>query len=112
MSMLYNCGLCCMLISVWGVVQLILMGILYKIECITLLEDVEAEEYVDYDDFIKKTQENYSMVGLNCLIAAGIYVVMILLSWLCMHQAQRKELMQRKKSDDDEWYCENKSKVI
>ncbi|KPJ03316.1 Ribonuclease kappa [Papilio xuthus] len=100
----YNCWIAALLY--------ILMGILYKIECITLLEDVEAEEYVDYDDFIKKTQENYSMVGLNCLIAAGIYVVMILLSWLCMHQAQRKELMQRKKSDDDEWYCENKSKVI
>lgn len=40
----------------------VLMGILYKIETITLLEDVEAEEYDDYEDFIKKTQENYSTV--------------------------------------------------
>lgn len=39
------------------------MAMCYKFEVVTLLEDVEEEEYDDYHDFIAKTQNNYAAVS-------------------------------------------------
>lgn len=49
--------------------QQLFMGLFYYIEAIVLLEDVEAEEYEDYDDFIKKTENNFRAVSITILLA-------------------------------------------
>ncbi|CAK1584674.1 unnamed protein product [Parnassius mnemosyne] len=112
MSALFNCGLCCMILSSWATVQLVIMGVLLKIEALSLLGDVEAETYTDYDDFIKQTKNNYSMVAINCWIAAAIYLLMIVISYLCIIKARRNERNKARKLEDDELFCEDKSKVI
>ncbi|XP_068620671.1 ribonuclease kappa-like [Battus philenor] len=112
MAYLYNCGLCCIILSTWGFVQLIYMGINFKIEAVGYFEDVVAEEYEDYDDFIKKTKENYQLVAVNCWIAAAIYAVLIGVSYFCIVEAKRKALKEAQKLENDELYCEDKSKVV
>ncbi|XP_075981641.1 ribonuclease kappa-B-like [Anticarsia gemmatalis] len=105
MSALMSCGICCMLISWWGVIQLFLMGILYYIEAPTLLHDTEAHEYDDYDDFIQKTKSNYNTVAINCWIAMSLYVVTLILSYTCIRSARKKAAQEAKLLEDEEYLC-------
>ncbi|XP_059060900.1 ribonuclease kappa-A-like isoform X2 [Achroia grisella] len=82
-----------------------LMALFYKIEASILIEDVEEHVYDDYDDFIKKTKNNYQATSLNCLIAAAIYALMIGLSYLCIRKARSNERKAKEKLEDDEYYC-------
>ncbi|XP_028043117.1 ribonuclease kappa-like [Bombyx mandarina] len=101
----YNCANCCMIISVWGTIQLIIMGTLYKKEMLTLLDDVEAEEYRNYEDFIKKTHENYQKVARNCWIAASIYFVVFIISYICVKKTKKIKIKTALELEDDEISC-------
>ncbi|PZC83174.1 ribonuclease kappa [Helicoverpa armigera] len=105
MGYLLGCGICCSLISVWGIIQLTLMGIFYYVEAVTLLEDVEAEEYDDYEDYIHKTEHNYAAVARNCWIAAAIYLVFLALSYTCIIKARSRKKKEDLKLQDDDYVC-------
>ncbi|RVE47719.1 hypothetical protein evm_007608 [Chilo suppressalis] len=66
MSGLYACGACCFVLSIWGVVQLVIMGICYKIESSTLVIDVMPEEsaFDTIDDYLKEVKYNFAAVLL------------------------------------------------
>ncbi|CAB3231725.1 unnamed protein product [Arctia plantaginis] len=105
MSGLLYCGICCMLISAWGIIQLTILGSMFYFEVPILFEEVEAEDYDDYDDFIKKTKENYLAVAINCWIAAVVYIVTLALSCLCIMKAKRTAAREAKLLEDDEYVC-------
>lgn len=81
------------------------MGICYHLEVVTLLEDVEEEEYEDYDDFIKKTEANYRAVAVNCWVASVIYVILIGVSYWCIVKAKKEMEVEALKLEDDEYVC-------
>ncbi|XP_022816723.1 ribonuclease kappa-A-like [Spodoptera litura] len=105
MSYLFSCGVCCGLLSIWGSIQLFFMGICYHFEVVTLLEDVEEEEYEDYDDFIRKTTANYKKVAVNCWVASVIYVILIGVSYWCIRKAKKSMKIEALKLEDDEYVC-------
>ncbi|KAG6451194.1 hypothetical protein O3G_MSEX006973 [Manduca sexta] len=105
MGALFGCAIYCMLLSIWAVIQLVLMGIFYKMETLVLIEDVEPEEYTDYDDFIAKTKANYSIVAINCWIAAVIYLIFIGISYLGIKKAQKSAKLAAQRLEDDEIMC-------
>ncbi|XP_063626411.1 ribonuclease kappa-B-like [Cydia splendana] len=63
--MLQFCGVCYMCLSIWGIIQLSIMGILYRVESLSLIEDTEAHEFEDTQDFIKHTKKNYKQVRMS-----------------------------------------------
>ncbi|XP_047997180.1 ribonuclease kappa-like [Leguminivora glycinivorella] len=103
--MLQFCGVCYMCLSIWGIIQLVIMGVLYRMESLGLIEDTEEHHFSDLDDFIKRTQENYRTVSTNCFIAAAIYVVILGCSLLCLWKAKKAEKMKEAKLLDDKLSC-------
>ena len=64
---------CCLVISVWGALMLVLMGAFFRIESVALIEDVARDATTKHPDWIGTSN--------NCFIAAGLYVVFFALSW-------------------------------
>ncbi|KAG4067516.1 hypothetical protein HA402_005288 [Bradysia odoriphaga] len=74
-------SLCGLIISVWGIIQLTLMGVFYYIHSVALIEDLPLEEhYSDPNKFYAAADAAYSQNAYNCWIAACIYVLTLLLS--------------------------------
>ncbi|XP_013187579.1 ribonuclease kappa-B [Amyelois transitella] len=78
-------SLCGLVISVWGIIQLTLMGVFYYIRAVALLEDLPIEEATEHsnrtiDQFIAQVESGYTQNAYNCWIAALLYVVTLVVS--------------------------------
>lgn len=74
-------ALCGLLISVWGIIQLALMGVFFYIHSVALVEDLLLDDHYDNaEDFYKAADEAYSKNAKNCWIATGLYVITLLFS--------------------------------
>lgn len=70
-------SLCCSVISVWGIIQFILLGIFFFVESAPLLDDFEFK----HDDealFEKNLKDAYHQRAYNCWIAAFLYVALLI----------------------------------
>uniref|UniRef100_T1D5L0 Putative salivary secreted ribonuclease n=1 Tax=Psorophora albipes TaxID=869069 RepID=T1D5L0_9DIPT len=74
-------SLCGLIISVWGIIQLLLMGVFYYIHSVALIEDLPLEEhYATPKEFYAAADRAYSQNAYNCWIAACIYVLTLVIS--------------------------------
>ncbi|XP_076220951.1 ribonuclease kappa [Nomia melanderi] len=74
-------ALCGLILSTWGIFQLLLMGIFFYVKSVALVEDVPLEEtYDQVDKFYKEVDRGYTQNAYNCWIAACIYVLTFLFS--------------------------------
>ncbi|XP_044265358.1 ribonuclease kappa [Tribolium madens] len=77
-------SLCGLILSVWGIVQLGLMGIFYHFHSVALAEDlpeVEPPEHVaDLDKFYSEIDRGFTQNAYNCWIAALLYLVTLAIS--------------------------------
>uniref|UniRef100_A0A8C7JUT1 Ribonuclease, RNase K b n=1 Tax=Oncorhynchus kisutch TaxID=8019 RepID=A0A8C7JUT1_ONCKI len=67
---------CGIVISIWGVIMLVMLGIFFSAKSAVLIEDVPfTEEDIRNDKNPPGTIYGlYNQVGINCFIAAAIYV--------------------------------------
>ncbi|XP_032222412.1 ribonuclease kappa-B isoform X2 [Nematostella vectensis] len=61
---------CCFILSLWGVIMLLLLGVFFKTKSIALVEDIPKD----------KGDAGFSSTAKNCFIAAGIYGVTLIIS--------------------------------
>ncbi|XP_011307123.1 ribonuclease kappa-B [Fopius arisanus] len=75
-------ALCGLIVSAWGIVQLLLMGIFFFARSVALIEDISfGEEILDTPDkFYFAADRGYTQNAYNCWIAACIYVLTFLFS--------------------------------
>ncbi|XP_012265898.2 ribonuclease kappa-B [Athalia rosae] len=84
--MLKICGpkyaLCGLIISIWGIVQLFLMGIFFYVKSVALIEDLPDThvELTTPEEFYHAMDRGYLQNAYNCWIAACIYVLTFLFS--------------------------------
>ncbi|XP_070566320.1 ribonuclease kappa-B-like [Ptychodera flava] len=71
-------SVCCLITSVWGVVMLIVMGICLRFNALAFIEDLTLPPPENYNP--ETLHEVYVQASTNCFIAAGIYVLFLLLS--------------------------------
>ncbi|XP_034237800.1 ribonuclease kappa [Thrips palmi] len=96
--MLKICGpklsLCGLIISAWGIVQLVLMGAFYYVQSVGLAEDLEVMEtnYKDADEFYADADKAYTQTAYNCWIAACLYIFTLLISGQQFYQNSRNSL--------------------
>lgn len=101
MASLLCCGpklaACGIVLSVWGVIMLVLLGIFFNIHSAVLIEDVPFVESDLFEDQTppKKMYALYEQVSYNCFIAAAIYVVVGGWSFCQVRMNKRKEYMVR-----------------
>ncbi|GLV39722.1 Ribonuclease kappa [Carabus blaptoides fortunei] len=75
-------SLCGLIISVWGVIQLVLMGVFYYVRSVALTEDLPLAEGVDTDlnKFYTEAEAAYTKNAYNCWIAACLYIFTMIIS--------------------------------
>ncbi|XP_076178227.1 ribonuclease kappa [Ptiloglossa arizonensis] len=74
-------ALCGLILSVWGIFQLLLMGIFFYVKSVALVEDLSLLEHFEkLEDFYAEADRGYKQNAYNCWIAACIYVLTFLLS--------------------------------
>jgi ribonuclease kappa len=86
-----TCSLCGIILSVWGVIQLGLMGVFFYIHSFAFADDIGVELKMPevknattakkaIDQFNDDVDRVYSQSAYNCWIAAAIYLVLLLFS--------------------------------
>uniref|UniRef100_A0A6M2DE88 Putative ribonuclease salivary secreted ribonuclease corethrella appendiculata n=1 Tax=Xenopsylla cheopis TaxID=163159 RepID=A0A6M2DE88_XENCH len=74
-------SLCGLIISVWGIIQLGLMGVFYYIKSVALIEDLPLEEhYHSPADFYAAADMAFTQNAYNCWIAACLYILTLVIS--------------------------------
>ncbi|EFN85218.1 ribonuclease kappa [Harpegnathos saltator] len=75
-------ALCGLVLSVWGIFQLLLMGVFFYIRSVALVEDLPLgnKNFTSLEHFYKVADRGYMQNAYNCWIAACIYVLTFLFS--------------------------------
>ncbi|KAJ8957663.1 hypothetical protein NQ318_017555 [Aromia moschata] len=74
-------SLCGLIISVWGIVQLSLMGIFYYIGSLALAEDLpEIDIDLPLKEFYAEVDRGFQQNAINCWIAALLYLITLAVS--------------------------------
>lgn len=96
--MLKICGpklsLCGLIISAWGIIQLVLMGVFYYVGSVGLAEDLVAmeENFATAEEFYTAAENGYMQNAYNCWIAACLYIFTLLVSGHQFYQNSRNSL--------------------
>lgn len=79
-------------LSIWAILQLSLMGILFFCRAVLLLPDVieETKIYENADKFYKEADDLYRKTAFRCWQVTGFYVVLLLFS-LYKHRSNKAE---------------------
>ncbi|XP_076246056.1 ribonuclease kappa [Calliopsis andreniformis] len=74
-------ALCGLILSVWGIFQLLLMGLFFYVKSVALVEDLPIKKtFNNVKDFYTEADRGYQQNAYNCWIAACIYVLTFLFS--------------------------------
>jgi ribonuclease kappa len=75
-------ALCGLVLSVWGIFQLLLMGVFFYVKSVALVEDLPLGEknFTTLSQFYVAADRGYMQNAYNCWIAACIYVLTFLFS--------------------------------
>ncbi|XP_072349497.1 LOW QUALITY PROTEIN: ribonuclease kappa-B-like [Scyliorhinus torazame] len=99
MASLLCCGpklaACGIVLSIWGVIMLVLLGIFFNIHSAVLIEDVPFTEADLKSNPPQRIYRLYEQVSYNCFIAAGIYIVLGGFSFCQIRLNKRKEYLVR-----------------
>lgn len=70
------------ILSVWGILQLTILGIMFYFKCLILLPDVIPKEtyFEDPEEFYREVDEKFSKTAIRCWLAAALYVLLLLVS--------------------------------
>ncbi|XP_003810176.1 ribonuclease kappa isoform X1 [Pan paniscus] len=98
MASLLCCGpklaACGIVLSAWGVIMLIMLGIFFNVHSAVLIEDVPFTEK-DFENGPQNIYNLYEQVSYNCFIAAGLYFLLGGFSFCQVRLNKRKEYMVR-----------------
>ena len=65
-------SLCGVVLSIWGIIQLSIMGVFFYINSVALIEDINLEEtYTSMDRLRTDMDKGYQQNALNCWIAGN-----------------------------------------
>ena len=77
-------SLCCAVISVWGIIQFILLGIFFFVQAVPLLDDFEVKDanITNKPQFESQLKHAYRERAINCWIAAVLYIALLIFTGL------------------------------
>ncbi|OQR77325.1 ribonuclease kappa-like [Tropilaelaps mercedesae] len=86
-----KCAMVCSVLSAWGVIMLVLLGIFLHTNSVAFAEDLETEHPTNKNEFLIAVNLRYKAAAQNCWIAACLYVVTLVISFqqYCANQRAR-----------------------
>ncbi|XP_018496755.1 ribonuclease kappa [Galendromus occidentalis] len=80
----------CSVLSAWGVIMLLLLGIFLRMNSVAFAEDLEIHAKTR-SEYLIEINRKYRAASLNCWIAAGLYGVTLIVSFhqYCLNQKAR-----------------------
>ncbi|GAB1601354.1 ribonuclease kappa-like [Argonauta hians] len=82
-------SICGIVISVWGIVMLSLMGVFLHIRSPAFFEDLPLSVWKSEQYQVESINKLYSQASVNCFIAAGLYVAVLIFSVIQQRQNAR-----------------------
>lgn len=80
-----KCSIFCLVISIWGIIQLILMGIFYNLNAVSFLDLVPLKtKYNSLDEFRNEADDLYKDLAVRCYVSAIVYGLFVVISLLCL----------------------------
>jgi ribonuclease kappa len=81
-------SLCCTVISIWGIIQFILLGIFFFVQAVPLLDDFKIinPNLTDINAFNSQLKHAYQERAINCWIAAVLYVALLIFTGIQFKQ--------------------------
>ncbi|RWS17402.1 hypothetical protein B4U79_15758 [Dinothrombium tinctorium] len=74
-------SLCCLIISVWGIIMLSILGGLLYIDSIAFIEDLGIEDTeTNPNATYENIKDHFEYAAYNCWIACGLYLVTFFIS--------------------------------
>lgn len=80
------------ILSVWGILQLTALGIMFFFQAVLLLPDVVKPDqyYEDPDKFYQEVDDGYLKTAIRCWMTAGLYVLLLLFSMFKLRSSRIK----------------------
>lgn len=100
----YAVSFCLICIGAWGFIQLSVMSILYRMNCVTLMHDIPRQHhYESVRRLYESMGKGYKQNSFSCLVACLIYLVILLVSAFSFAlnriEMREKEAKQKKKTN-------------
>ncbi|XP_023167250.2 ribonuclease kappa [Drosophila hydei] len=87
-----KCTLFCLLISIWGAIQLVLMGMSYSLNSLSLIDTLPLKEhYTSLKEFRTDADRLFGDLAIRCYIAAILYALFAIASYLCYCRKKRQQ---------------------
>ncbi|XP_017836666.1 ribonuclease kappa [Drosophila busckii] len=96
-----KCTMFCAFISIWGVIQCLLMGVFCSIRALSFLHDIAIqEEYEELHEFKKDADKQFDRTALTCYAAAAVYAVLAIICIVCyrIRYKPKSEIRELRKS--------------
>jgi ribonuclease kappa len=70
------CSICGIILSIWGFVQLAIMGAFFYVHSVSLVEDIHLseQEFLNNPEVVDAA---YKQQAYNCWVCAGLYLLLL-----------------------------------
>ncbi|KAH8355162.1 hypothetical protein KR093_007259, partial [Drosophila rubida] len=85
--MLWNkkCSIFCLCISIWGTIQLLVMGVCLSLNALAFVDHLKLDEtYDSVEDFRSDSDSVYQEVAVRFYATAALYGVFAMVSLICI----------------------------
>ncbi|XP_034475974.1 ribonuclease kappa [Drosophila innubila] len=80
-----KCSLFCLFISVWGTIQLLLMGVFFSTHSLAFIPYIPVKDsYDSLDEFREDADVAFNEVAYRCYASAVLYGLFAILSLICI----------------------------
>ncbi|XP_034110658.1 ribonuclease kappa [Drosophila nasuta] len=91
-----KCSIFCLFISIWGLIQLLVMGVCCSFNALAFVTHLPlAENYDNLQEFRSDSDRLYKDVALRFYATAALYGVFATLSLLCIRMKKRQMIREK-----------------
>ncbi|XP_017958695.1 ribonuclease kappa [Drosophila navojoa] len=93
-----KCSLFCLFLSIWGTIQLLLMGMSYSLNSMGMFQTLPLKEtYKSLQQFRTECDRLNRTLALRCYVSAILYALFAFCSYICFCTRKRRANMQKLK---------------
>lgn len=86
-----KCSVFCLFMSIWGIIQCLLMGAFYQVKSLGLVEYLPLKDhYKTLDEFQQEADGLFQKAAIRCYVSGIVYGFFVVLCLVCIRSQNRK----------------------